>query len=105
MIEVRIKDFTGDIIEKKKDKESIFESIIKKGLKLDTQILKYIDPHDTSTLNRLMIEALVGDIRMMKRTCRDTLDEKQVVILERLEKLCITALSTPFQYMVFEPCG
>lgn len=102
MLVIRVEDFTEDVIAKRKDDESTLTNLIKKGIKADTQIMKFIDLHDTTTLNRPMIEALVSDIRDLKRTYRRAMNEKELVAFEKLEELCAIALSTPFQYLIFE---
>ena len=102
MLVIRVEDFTEDVIAKRKDDESTLTNLIKKGIKADTQIMKFIDLHDTTTLNRPMIEALVSDIRALKRTYRRAMNEKELVAFEKLEELCAIALSTPFQYLIFE---
>lgn len=58
--------------------------------------LRFVDPYGDTVFNRLQMDALIGELRLLRQRCLDANDE---IVLRRVEALAEQCRSVPHSYL------
>lgn len=101
MLNIYVEDFENERFAEFHDYKNILIKIIYDYQSINNlRVLKYVDPYDDTTFNRLMINDCILDIYEINETISNDNNEHKKLLIE-VKKLCEIALNNSHSYLKF----